>query len=55
MDLARPYFDKRATGGAEKLGLPSDANKLGSLAPVRMRGWPPPWCACRWTTTCAGR
>ncbi|BBU22756.1 hypothetical protein [Mycobacterium xenopi] len=30
---ARPYFDKRATGGAEKLGLPSDANKLGSLAP----------------------
>jgi endonuclease III len=30
---ARPYFDKRATGAAKKLGLPSDPKELGALAP----------------------
>jgi endonuclease III len=30
---ARPYFDKRATAAAKKLGLPTDASKLGRLAP----------------------
>lgn len=30
---ARPYFDKRATTAAEKLGLPSSATELGRLAP----------------------
>jgi endonuclease III len=29
----RPYFDKRATGTAKALGLPSDPRKLGALAP----------------------
>jgi endonuclease III len=30
---ARPYFDKRATAAAKKLGLPTDATELGRLAP----------------------
>ena len=30
---ARPYFDKRATNAAKKLGLPADATELGRLAP----------------------
>jgi len=30
---ARPYFDKRATGAAKKLGLPADPTELGALAP----------------------
>ncbi|BCO35850.1 endonuclease [Mycobacterium heckeshornense] len=30
---ARPYFDKCATGSAQKLGLPGDPKELGSLAP----------------------
>lgn len=30
---ARPYFDKRATGAAKQLGLPTDPAELGSLAP----------------------
>jgi endonuclease III len=30
---ARPYFDKRATDAAKKLGLPTDPTKLGALAP----------------------
>ncbi len=30
---ARPYFDKRATAAAEKLGLPPEATELGRLAP----------------------
>jgi endonuclease III len=29
----RPYFDKRATGAAKALGLPTDPAKLGALAP----------------------
>jgi len=29
----RPYFDKRATGAAKKLGLPTDPEKLAALAP----------------------
>jgi endonuclease III len=29
----RPYFDKRATKTAKALGLPSDPEKLGALAP----------------------
>jgi endonuclease III len=29
----RPYFDKRATRTARKLGLPTDPKKLGALAP----------------------
>jgi endonuclease III len=29
----RPYFDKRATKTAKALGLPSDPQKLGALAP----------------------
>jgi endonuclease III len=29
----RPYFDKRATGAAKKLGLPVDPTELGALAP----------------------
>lgn len=29
----RPYFDKRATGTAKALGLPTDPAKLGALAP----------------------
>jgi endonuclease III len=29
----RPYFDKRATRTANKLGLPADPEKLGALAP----------------------
>jgi endonuclease III len=29
----RPYFDKRATGAAKELGLPTDSTKLGALAP----------------------
>ena len=28
----RPYFDKRATAAAKKLGLPTDATELGRLA-----------------------
>jgi endonuclease III len=30
---ARPYFDKRATRTAKKLGLPTDPAELGALAP----------------------
>lgn len=30
---ARPYFDKRATAAAKKLGLPTDPTELGRLAP----------------------
>ncbi len=30
---ARPYFDKRATAAAKKLGLPTSAADLGHLAP----------------------
>jgi hypothetical protein len=30
---ARPYFDKRALTAARQLGLPSDPDKLGTLAP----------------------
>lgn len=30
---ARPYFDDRATAAAKALGLPTDPNKLGALAP----------------------
>jgi endonuclease III len=30
---ARPYFDERATAAARALGLPTDAEKLGALAP----------------------
>jgi endonuclease III len=29
----RPYFDKRATSAAQKLGLPADPKQLGALAP----------------------
>lgn len=29
----RPFFDDRATAGAEALGLPTDPVELGSLAP----------------------
>jgi endonuclease III len=29
----RPYFDERATAAAKALGLPSDPDKLGALAP----------------------
>jgi endonuclease III len=29
----RPYFDKRAVSAARQLGLPSDADSLGALAP----------------------
>jgi len=29
----RPYFDKRAVSAARQLGLPSDADQLGALAP----------------------
>ncbi len=29
----RPYFDKRAIAGAEKLGLPAEPTELGRLAP----------------------
>ena len=29
----RPYFDDRARAGAKKLGLPSDPEALGALAP----------------------
>lgn len=29
----RPYFDKRATGAARKLGLPAGPTELGALAP----------------------
>jgi endonuclease III len=29
----RPYFDKRATAAAKKIGLPADALELGRLAP----------------------
>lgn len=31
----RPYFDKRAVTAARELGLPTDADKLGTLAPRR--------------------
>ena len=30
---ARPYFDERATAAARALGLPTDPEKLGALAP----------------------
>jgi len=30
---ARPYFDKRAVAAARQLGLPTDPDKLGALAP----------------------
>jgi endonuclease III len=30
---ARPYFDKRAVAAARQLGLPTDPEKLGALAP----------------------
>jgi endonuclease III len=30
---ARPYFDKRAVTAARQLGLPTDPDKLGALAP----------------------
>jgi endonuclease III len=30
---ARPYFDKKALGSARKMGLPSDPDQLGTLAP----------------------
>jgi endonuclease III len=30
---ARPYFDERATAAASALGLPTDPEKLGALAP----------------------
>jgi endonuclease III len=29
----RPYFDKRAVSAARRLGLPTDVDKLGALAP----------------------
>lgn len=29
----RPYFDKKATSGAEKLGLPADSGELAELVP----------------------
>jgi hypothetical protein len=32
---ARPYFDKRALTAARQLGLPTDPDKLGALAPRR--------------------
>lgn len=32
---AQPYFDDRTLAGAKSLGLPTDARKLGALAPNR--------------------
>jgi hypothetical protein len=29
----RPYFDKRAVTAARQLGLPTDVDELGALAP----------------------
>lgn len=31
----RPYFDERARAAADDLGLPTDARRLGALAPRR--------------------